>query len=658
MRSCVKKLTLFALSLLAIALTACARTDDVSPDTLGTHTHNFGRWQTAVQANCTQAGVELRVCSCGEAETHILPATGHSFTEWTSAAEATCTANGLRVRMCACGELETQIIPATGHDGQWAIVTEATCAHEGLKTCICSCGETATESIPALAHSFGSWQTEIAPTCEQPGTSVRVCECGARETLSISALGHDFQSGICTACGQSEVAQGEQPGQPEQTELTFALNADGKSYCVTDIGNYTQQTLVIPAVYRDLPVTHIADHAFFGCSAIVSVDIADSVTHIGEGAFSGCSQLKKVTFGTGLLAIGANAFENCVALTAVSVGQSVTVIGENAFLSCANLAVVYLPSSVSAVGLGAFSDCHSLVSLTVAPENATYHSTDNCLIETASKTLVAGCKTSVVPTDGSVTRIAERAFYGCDGLTQISLGGGMTHIGTQAFFGCVNLTKIEFSGTKAAWDAVEKGSGWNDGVGECTIMCKENARVFPKLKAGCEEITLDATKDMLDLLALIENLDALDKTKLSFTSADPSVAAIVGQSSVSLKKAGNVTITVHYEGEEETLAVILHVTKKKSGYHLSAERVDTSVGQSFELQLLDDGGAVVSDAEWTFSPEFFAYCTKQEHDGKIVVTAVKNTKTDTGNVISGGFVYATAKDPSGKKHTCRIYILP
>ena len=54
------------------------------------HTHAFGDWVTLSEATCETAGVQVRVCACGEQETEESAALGH--TEVVDAAVAgTCT---------------------------------------------------------------------------------------------------------------------------------------------------------------------------------------------------------------------------------------------------------------------------------------------------------------------------------------------------------------------------------------------------------------------------------------------------------------------------------------------------------------------------------------------------------------------------------------
>lgn len=100
---------------------------------------------------------------------------------------------------------------------------------------------------------------------------------------------------------------------------------------------------------------------------------------------------------------------------------------------------------VTSIGGGAFSGCSGLESVTVQEGNTVYHSAGNCLIETASKELIAGCKNSVIPTDGSVTSIGGYAFYDCNSLTSITIPNSVTSIESDAFFGCSSLTSVVFA---------------------------------------------------------------------------------------------------------------------------------------------------------------------------------------------------------------------
>ncbi len=274
-------------------------------------------------------------------------------------------------------------------------------------------------------------------------------------------------------------------------------------------------------------VTSIGSSAFSGCTGLTSVTIPDRVTSIGNSVFSYCTGLTSITVAKGntkyhsaencligtesktliagcknsiiptdgsVTSIGYMAFEGCTGLTSVTIPDSVTSIGFLAFANCTGLTSVTIPDSVTSIGYEAFLGCTGLTSITVAKGNTKYHSAGNCLIETESKTLIAGCKNSIIPTDGSVTSISsgafsrctgltsvtigkgvtsigDDAFYGCTGLTSITIPDSVTSIGDLAFYGCTGLTSINFNGTKEQWNAISKGSYWKYNVPATQVIC-------------------------------------------------------------------------------------------------------------------------------------------------------------------------------------------
>lgn len=128
-------------------------------------------------------------------------------------------------------------------------------------------------------------------------------------------------------------------------------------------------------------------------------------------------------------------------ITQIVLPDKVTAVSAGAFEGCVNLTSVTLGSGVKSVGRAAFSNCGSLTSLTVSPENKKLHSAGNCVIETESKTLIAGCKASVIPDDGSVTSIGGYAFENCVGLTAVTIPSNIKTIGYSAFIDCA-LTSV------------------------------------------------------------------------------------------------------------------------------------------------------------------------------------------------------------------------
>ncbi|MCH5164368.1 MAG: leucine-rich repeat domain-containing protein [Clostridiales bacterium] len=171
----------------------------------------------------------------------------------------------------------------------------------------------------------------------------------------------------------------------------------------------------------DISVTSIGARAFNDCDRLESITIPDNVINIGDYAFWHCDGLKNVTIGNGVINIGKYAFYECSSLESVTIGYSLTSICESAFRAC-----------------------DSLESITISKTNSVYHSDGNCIIETATKTLVLGCKTSIIPDDGSVTSIGRYAFAYCSSLESVTISDSVTSIGSHAFYGCKNLQNIIF----------------------------------------------------------------------------------------------------------------------------------------------------------------------------------------------------------------------
>ena len=222
--------------------------------------------------------------------------------------------------------------------------------------------------------------------------------------------------------------------------LTLPESYNGKSYEMNLYAFYGCSGLTSVTIPNS--VTSFGDSAFSGCSGLTSVIIPNSVTSIGNSAFYNCRGLTSVTISDGVTSIGYGAFENCSGLTSVTIPNSVTSFGDSAFSGCSSLTSVTIPDSVTSIGKLAFSGCSGIESLVVTAGNKKYHSANNCIIETETKQLIVGCKTSIIPSDGSVTSIGDGAFYGCSGLTSVTIPDSVTSIGHVAFYGCSGLTSV------------------------------------------------------------------------------------------------------------------------------------------------------------------------------------------------------------------------
>lgn len=279
----------------------------------------------------------------------------------------------------------------------------------------------------------------------------------ALAVFTLTACGNDKENGgdapvcehrdaddnsLCDKCGEAFV---DDVDIAESSEgLDFELNEDGETYTVTGIGTCTDSDIII-CLYNGAPVTGIGRNAFGERYEITGVTIGNSVTSIGEGAFYQCYGLTSAVISDSVTSVGSKAFYGCISLTSVKIGNGVTSIGENAFRSCQNLTSVAIPDSVTSIGNRAFAYCYKITHITVDEDNSNYKSIDGSLYSKDGKALIqyAIGKTEeafVIP--DSVTSICDAAFYGCRGVTSLTIHEGVTDIGDEAFADCDGLTSI------------------------------------------------------------------------------------------------------------------------------------------------------------------------------------------------------------------------
>ena len=298
----------------------------------------------------------------------------------------------------------------------WVIDKAPTCTNTGLRHKVCSvCGVNYNyETLATDPHISGEEVKENVvedPTCTEDGSYdvvIRCTECNvilsSTHVITAEMLDHEWgESKRCKHCNCDYFSQ----------DLEYTLSSSGTSYVVSGIGSCVDSDIIIPANYKGKPVTSIGGSAFKGCSSLTSITIPDSVTSIRESAFRGCSSLTSVTIGNGVTSIGIFAFFGCGSLTSITIPDSVTSIRESAFRGCS-----------------------SLTSIVVDNDNQYFTSIDGNLYNKDKTELIqyaiGKTDTSFIIPD-SVTSIGDYAFFGCSGLTSVTIGNSVTSIRDSAF---------------------------------------------------------------------------------------------------------------------------------------------------------------------------------------------------------------------------------
>ena len=148
------------------------------------------------------------------------------------------------------------------------------------------------------------------------------------------------------------------------------------------------------------------------------VDIPQSVTYNG----------REFT----VTAIAGQAFKNPY-ISRINIPEGIKVIKDSAFIYCNLSEILRIPASVEYFGLSNMYPALYIDSIAIDKENPFYDSRQGCnaIIETATNTLIAGCKNTVIPY--GVERIAKDAFVCCEELKDISIPATVKEIGAKAF---------------------------------------------------------------------------------------------------------------------------------------------------------------------------------------------------------------------------------
>lgn len=215
------------------------------------------------------------------------------------------------------------------------------------------------------------------------------------------------------------------------------------------------------------PATIVNSYAFYDCSSLESISLPDTVTEVMAGAFSGCTSLRNIRMSAAIQTIGRGVFDNCTSLeynvhggiaylgnenmpyvllvkindndqTEFVIHDDTRAMNYNAFAG-SNVKSLTIGKNLTVIPHAGLNDLTQLEYISVSEGNPVYHSSNNCLIETAAKKIIRGTKNSVIPTDGSVIEIGSFSFAHLQGLTSIVIPAPIERLGGSAFSNCSDL---------------------------------------------------------------------------------------------------------------------------------------------------------------------------------------------------------------------------
>jgi len=202
-------------------------------------------------------------------------------------------------------------------------------------------------------------------------------------------------------------AEVQTPPEHDGTKgLIYEIREDGETARFVSFGACTEETVVIASTYDGKPVVEMIMGPYHD-----HINSGDNVRMNAMSSY-GSTDVKHLI-----------------------ISDTVEKFDDTIMKCCPNIESVYIGAKVGKLRFWLFSsgEGEKIVKIEVSPDNEVYMSSGNCIIEKATKTLIRGCKTSVIPSDGSVEIIGHNAFSGAIGLTHIDIPDCVTVIKGSAF---------------------------------------------------------------------------------------------------------------------------------------------------------------------------------------------------------------------------------
>lgn len=275
-----------------------------------------------------------------------------------------------------------------------------------------------------------------------------------KEVINMTAVGtaHEQTFSGCTALESADLTDLHIAdaylfaGCTSLSEVTIGKNTALGDYMF--MGNTALKSVVINC-------SRIPDGAFYGCTELTSVIINADDVQIGAYAFAGCSKLSTFTVnGNGILSVGDYGFRNCTRLPAFDAdtfhpqlgcdvfqnvpGMNGSIVSGNTLYLAPNVidSGFTIPAGVTVIGPNAFSGS------VMAEGVSTVDLSGVTSIGVGAFYGLEGLKEITLPQ--SLTEIADNAFAGTS-LTEITIPASVKKIGANAFANCSLLSEINFA---------------------------------------------------------------------------------------------------------------------------------------------------------------------------------------------------------------------
>jgi uncharacterized protein YjdB len=574
------------------------------------------------------------------------------------------------------------------HIGDYAFYNQSNLTSVTLPATIESIGESAFQNVTALTEitllgtdmTIGSKAfqgcTNLANITMATNSVADIGDSAFRSCSSIVNL--SLPSGLTSIGDQAFAGCSKLQGAALPYSLLW-LGADAYSDCTS-----------LRSVYMSDMITYISDNTFYGCSSLVDLTLPAYLESIGVNAFKGCTSLLTLTIPSSIYKIETTAFSGCTSLSKVTIPANVTTMGSHAFeglkfIEGAAEVEQTVENLSGKVWEGSGTDA-KLYCLATGQYTVTFNS--NGGTATSTQMFTVGSKLPSLP---AVTKGASHF----DGWFDKPEGG--SRVTTSTIFNTsttlyaywdvivdvtgVTLDKTELSlvideeatleATVVPSNATYKTVTWSSSSPD--IVSVDSNGKIKGLKAGqaeitvtttdggktakcavtvsainVESITIEPTEKILKVSPQpfliryqISPADATDKT-LTWVSSNTDVAVVDAIGVVTLKAAGNATITVTTNDGGKTATCDLTVVNDFVDT-VTLDREEASIQLNETLQLI----ATVLPAEATQSVTWFSSDTT-------VATVDENGKVTP--VSEGLATIRVTTDEGSKTAACAVVV--
>jgi len=287
-------------------------------------------------------------------------ACAHEYGAWQTEIEATCTSIGYDTRTCSlCGDLDYRFNEAGSHnyDLETAVSVMGDCTERWVNASCKTCGDTTLKKVNN--HHY----YDENGVCTECGDITHFIE--SDEYIEETVIHTEHVWNVPAIVWWS-------------IDRTYGLIITTGNPNSLFLAGYvgTPVHVKIPAYYNNSPLKDIGingvcgdilgndQNAFENCTTLKSIYIPETVERIHLCAFFGCTALEYVSLSENLVEIGLGAFYNCTSLTEIRIPPNYMFgIYDSMFNNCSSLLKIYIPKRIYDLGWvdeeQAFAGCSS-----------------------------------------------------------------------------------------------------------------------------------------------------------------------------------------------------------------------------------------------------------------------------------------------------------